>query len=232
MRTSFWTKLTDIISPRLCVVCGRRLSANEQVLCATCHLHLPLTHYEEHPLDNPMARLFWGQFPVERVAALFYYHPQSSISQLIYDMKYHSMPQLAESMGNIVAQRFAAAGFFDGIDVLVPMPITRRRQWQRGYNQSMELARGISSITHLPICPRAVRRVHFQQSQTTQHARERLENVANAFSLVDPEPIAGKHLLLIDDIVTTGATATACGRELAKAPGVRISILSLGFTKS
>ena len=231
MRTSFWTRLFDTISPRTCAICGRRLSVNEQVLCGPCHLHLPLTGYELSPLDNPMARLFWGQFPVERAAAMFFYKPQAGISQLIYDMKYRSMPELAEAMGRIAARQFAAAAFFDGIDALVPMPITRRRQWQRGYNQSMEIARGVSSHTRLPIYRNVVRRTHFSQSQTTLHARERLHNAANAFRLDDARRIAGKHILLIDDIVTTGATVIACGRELAKAPDVRISILSLGLTK-
>lgn len=232
MRTSFWTRLFDTIAPRTCAICGERLSVNEQVLCAPCHLHLPLTGYEHSPLDNPMARLFWGQFPVERAAAMFFYEPQAGTSQMIYDMKYRSMPELAEAMGQIVARQFAETAFFEGIDALIPMPITRRRQWQRGYNQSMEIARGVSSQTGLPIYRNVVRRTHFLQSQTTQHARERMHNVDHAFRLDDARRIAGKHLLIIDDIVTTGATIIACGRELAKAPDVRISILTLGLTKS
>lgn len=232
MRTSFWTRLLDVVSPRPCVVCGQRLSPNEQVLCSTCMLHLPLTGYEHQAEDNPMARLFWGQFPAERAAALFYYEPQADVSRLIYGMKYHGQPETAEHMGRIAARQMAAAGFFDDIDALVPMPITRRRQWQRGYNQSARIARGVSSLTSLPIYNNVVRRTHFKQSQTRQHAHERMLNVEGAFKLTDPARLEGKHLLLIDDIITTGATATACGRELAKAPGVSISVLSLGYTKS
>ena len=232
MRTSFLTKLLDVISPRTCAICGERLSVNEQVLCATCHMHLPLTLYEQQALDNPMARLFWGHFPVERASALFFYEPQSPTSKMIYDMKYRSMPEIGEALGSIAARQFATAGFFEGIDALVPMPITRRRQWQRGYNQSMEIARGVKVVTGIPIFNKVVRRVSFHESQTAQHAWERLRNVDDAFRLVHPNHIAGKHILLIDDIVTTGATVTACGRELAKAPDVRISILSLGLTKA
>ena len=232
MRTSFWTELLDIISPRQCAICGERLSGSEQVICGACHLHLPLTHYELSPLDNPLARLFWGQFPVERAAALFFYEPQSDVSHMVYAMKYHGRREVAEGMGSIIAQRFGPADFFDGIDVLLPMPITRRRRWQRGYNQSHELARGISLVTGLPIADRVVKRVSFNQSQTTRHAWERLHGVDNAFRLVKPEAIANRHVLLIDDIVTTGATISSCARELAKAPGVRISILALGVTRS
>jgi len=232
MRTSFWTKLLDVISPRSCGVCGRRLSANERALCGVCHLHLPLTHYEQKPFDNPLARLFWGQFPIERAAALFFYEPQAPVSRLIYDMKYHHMPELARDMSIVAARHFTAAGFFNGIDALVPMPITWRRQWHRGYNQSYEMAQGISEVTGLPIYNDVVKRVSFKQSQTRQHAWERLRNVDDAFRLARPEKIGGKHLLLIDDIVTTGATVTACARELAKAPDVSISIISLGLTKT
>ena len=232
MKASFWTELLDIISPRQCAICGERLSATEQVICGACHLQLPLTHYEQSPLDNPLARLFWGLFPVERAAAFFFYEPQSAASHLVYSMKYFGRREVAEAMGTIIARRFSAAGFFDGIDILLPMPITRRRRWQRDYNQSHELARGISQVSALPIDGHVVKRVSFTQSQTTRHAWERLHGVDNAFRLVKPEAIANRHVLLIDDIVTTGATISSCARELAKAPGVRISVLALGVTRS
>jgi ComF family protein len=232
MKTSFWTKLFDVISPRSCAICGRRLSPNEQVLCAVCHLHLPATGYERKPLDNPLARLFWGIMPVERAAALFFYEPKSEISQLIFDMKYRSRPEVGEAMGELTALKFAAKGFFEGIDAIVPMPITRLRQWKRGYNQSMMIARGVSNITGLPIYNNVVKRTRFSESQTKKSALDRLRNVDGVFHLSDAERIADKHILLIDDIITTGATVSACGRELAKAHGVSISILSLGMTKS
>ncbi len=243
MKTSFWTELLDVISPRTCVVCNRRLTAGEQVLCATCHLHIPLTHYEVQPTDNPMARLFWGLIPVERAAALFFYSPKTDVSRIIYDMKYRSMPDVGRAMGELTARRFSkaeprlettgnASGFFVGIDAIIPMPISWRRQWQRGYNQSVEIARGISKVTGLPIVNKVVRRQHFRQSQTNLNAMERKQNVEGAFLLTHGERIAHRHVLLVDDIVTTGATVTACAQELAKVPGVKISILTLGITKT
>ncbi len=232
MRTSIWTKLFDMVAPRPCAVCGGRLSAEERIICSQCHLHLPLTHYEEHATDNPLARLFWGLLPIERATALFHYEPQSDCSQMIYDMKYRGMREIGVALGCLTAQRAMAQGFFSGIDALVPMPITRSRQWQRGYNQSREIARGVSEATGLPIYNKVVKRIRFTTSQTAQHAWERLRNVEGAFQLVDAGQIAHRHVLLIDDIVTTGATLTACGLELAKAEGVRISVLALCHTKS
>ena len=231
-KISFWHRLFDLIAPRLCVVCGRRLSPTEKVICAVCNLHLPRTNYQSSPIDNPMARLFWGIIPVERVAALFFYEAGSRTSNILYDLKYHDRPEIGREMGRLMAREFMEAGFFEGIDLIVPLPLARKRQRQRGYNQSMELARGISQMTGLPICNEVVRRTRFEKSQTQMHHWERQENVANVFKVRDLSAVSGRHVLLVDDVVTTGATMVACAREILKAEGVSVSLLSLGFTKS
>lgn len=232
MRTSFWTSLLDLIAPRRCAICGGRLDSQEALLCAACDDELEKTPFLESPYDNMMARLFWGQFPIEKASAWFYYRSHSDPSKMIYDLKYHGHSLLGEDIGEQIALRHQPTGFFDDIDAIVPIPITRKRQWQRGYNQSMQVAKGISHITHLPIFDKVVKRQHFTQSQTHQeNAWERRENVKEAFQLIDADKIKGKHLLIIDDIVTTGATIIACGQELAKAEGVKLSVLSIGYTK-
>lgn len=230
MKTSFWTKLFDLIAPRTCAICGRRLSPNEEVICAICHLHLPRTHHELSATDNPMARLFWGLMPIERAAALFYFEPHSETARLIYSLKYNHQPEIGSAMGSITARLFASHDFFDGIDAIVPIPITRSRRWKRGYNQSEEIAKGISSVTHLPIYSKVVVRAHFTESQSHKNAMERKDNVEGAFKLVDASKIENKHLLIVDDIVTTGATVTACAQQLCQQKNVRLSILSLGLT--
>jgi len=232
MRTSLWTKLLDLIAPRTCVVCGRRLSAEEAVLCPACMLHLPLTHYAAHPFDNPLARLFWGQFPIERATALFFYEPHAELAELIYSLKYRNRPEVGRQMGRIAARSLLDEGFFEGIDALVPVPIARRRQRQRGYNQSREIACGISEATGIPIFSKVVERLEFRQSQTRLNPYERRENVEEAFRLTDPGRIAHRHLLLVDDVITTGSTINACARQLASAPDVRISVFALGYSKS
>lgn len=231
MKTSFLTELFDLISPRSCPICGSRLAASESVICGVCHFRMPLTGFAKDPYDNPLARLFWGQFPIEKAIAYFYFIPHSDTSRLIYDLKYHHQPDIGENMGRIIANELPPPRFFDDIDAIVPVPITRKRYWQRGYNQSMEIARGISDITHLPILKKVIKRTHFNISQTKKKGWERQENVENAFQLLRPEAVRGRHLLLVDDIVTTGATIRACAKELCKAGNVRISVFSLGFTK-
>mgnify|MGYP002854940534 CR=1 FL=1 len=226
------SRLLDTVSPRLCVVCGRRLSVSEQALCAVCNLHLPRTGFQFHATDNIMARLFWGRIDVERVAALFYYEAGSEASHLVYELKYHNHPEIGEVMGRMIAREFGNAHFFDGIDMLVPVPLARSRQRQRGYNQSMMLARGVSQVTGLPVAEKVVVRTRFVESQTGLVRHERQANVEHVFALKDASALVGKHLLLIDDVVTTGATMTACARELLTVDGLRISLLALGFSKS
>ena len=231
MKVSFWKQLLDLVAPRLCTVCGRRLSLTEQVLCVSCNMHLPRTGFQLEAYDNIMARHFWGIIPVERAAALFYYEAASEVSRIIYDLKYHDRPEIGREMGNLVASEFSEAGFFDGIDVIVPIPLARSRQWQRGYNQSLCIAKGISRVTGLPIYNKVVCRTKFVKSQTEMGQWERKKNVENVFKLKDTAAIRGRHVLLVDDVVTTGATMAACARELLKAGDVKVSLLSLGFTK-
>lgn len=231
-RISFWYQLFDLIAPRFCVVCGRRLSVTEQAICAACNMHLPRTDFHRNALDNPMARLFWGIIPVERAAALFYYEAGSETANILYELKYHNHPEIGVVMGRMIGREFSESGFFDGIDMLVPIPLARSRQRHRGYNQSRSIAEGISQITGQPISDQLVRRTHFVKSQTQMGRRERQENVADVFEVKNLDGIHGRHLLLIDDVVTTGATITACARELLKAGDVTLSILSLGFVKA
>ena len=229
---NWWTRILDFISPRQCVVCGERLSPTERSLCSVCMLHLPRTTYQFSPDDNPMAQLFWHLTPVKRAAALLYYEPHSELARLIYDLKYHDRPDIGEDMGRLMANEMQLAHFFDDIDVLLPVPLSRKRLRQRGYNQSEQLAIGISDIIHLPILTKALRRKHFIKSQTQLSRHERQENVEDMFELCDSSQLEGKHVLLIDDICTTGATLTACVDILKNIPGIRLSVLTLGFTKT
>lgn len=228
---SFWHRLLDLISPRTCVVCGKRLAATETTICTKCNFHLPRTGASNNAYENEMAKLFWAQIPIERAAALFYYESHSNTANIIYQLKYKNHPEIGPLMGRMVATEVQKDHFFDSIDAIVPVPLTKKRLRQRGYNQSEEIAKGVSEITSLPIYTNVVKRTVFKGSQTRRRRWERIENVELAFELIDGESIAGKHLLVIDDVVTTGATIIACAKELAKAGNVKISVLSLGLTK-
>lgn len=228
---SFWSRLLDLISPRLCVVCGNRLAVTEEVVCSKCYLHLPRTDFDNDLYENVMAKLFWGQIKLEKATALFYYEAHAETAKILYELKYKNHPEIGVVMGRMMARELMKSGLFDDIDAIVPVPLARKRERQRGYNQSLELAKGVSEVTGLPIANLVIRRTKFVGSQTQRGRWERNENVAHVFELVD-ENISGQHLLLIDDVVTTGATVIACAKEMQKASNVKISVLALGFAKS
>lgn len=232
MRISFWTRLLDLISPRLCVVCGERLAVTEEVICGKCNLHLPRTGFQRDAKENNMAKMFWGQIPIERACALFYYEAHAETANILYELKYRNHPEIGETMGRMTARELQRGDFFDGIDGIVPIPLAKKRERQRGYNQSMEIAKGVSEVTGLPIYNKVVKRTKFEGSQTSKGRWERNENVEKVFELTDGNSIRGKHLLIIDDVVTTGATIIACSKELIKAGDVSISVLALGYAKS
>jgi ComF family protein len=232
MKDSFWSRLVDLIAPRACVVCGGRLGIHEFFLCGSCNLQLPRTNYADNPYENDMARLFWGQLPVERCAALFFYQGGSGPSQILYELKYKNHPEIGEFFGRMIAEEWNDTGFFEGIDLIVPVPLAKERERQRGYNQSLHIARGIGSVTRLPIVTNAVSREQFVESQTQKDRWQRNENVEGCFRLNDGSALKGRHVLLVDDVVTTGATICSCGREMLKAGDVRFSILTIGFAKS
>ena len=178
-------------------------------------------------MDNPLTQRFFLQMPIERGASLFYYDHSSDNKQVIFLSKYRHQPHSAVFLGRMAACVFQQSDFFEGIDCLIPMPLTRQRERERGFNQSRMIADGVNEVTKIPIAEGVVSRVHFTESQTMKHHYERRENVKGAFRLLDGDRIRGRHVLLIDDVVTTGATMLECGRELAKAGDVKISVMSL-----
>lgn len=231
-KISAFSRFLDVIAPRRCPVCGCRLSPTEEMICGRCNLRLPRTGYSDDFTDNEMARLFYGKVPVERCAALIFYETRSQANNVIYGLKYHGRLEAGKVMGRIVATEFAPKGFFSGIDMMVPVPLSRGREKERGYNQSVEIAKGISGVCHIPVERKAVCRLSYKGSQTRKGFHERVENVDGAFKLVNSDRVAGKHVLIVDDVVTTGATVSACAHALLGAGNVRISIVSFAFAKS
>lgn len=230
MRISVLHRLLDTVSPRRCTMCGGRLGVTEEWLCTVCNRHLPRTGYSREPYGNAMARLLWGRIPVEKCAAWFFYKSHSESSHAIYMLKYGNRPDIGERLGAVAAADFAHDGFFDGIDLLIPLPLDKTRLKERGYNQSERIAKGVSSATGIPLGTEAVCRTSFKDSQTHKNLTDRQKNVEDAFSLNAPELVRNHHVLLIDDIITTGATVCACAKELMKAGGVSVSIMALGYS--
>ena len=225
--------IADFFLPRRCVVCNKRLHKDEAVVCGHCLLSNPMDGVFINFADNRMVDCLKGRGDVVRANALFEFHPKSAMANLVYKMKYRGRAEIGVLMGRHAALVLSSRGFFDGVDMIVPVPLTRKRRRQRGFNQSELIAEGISDVTGISVNRRAFRRVRFTASQTTLRGEERMSNVDGAFLLADPEALSVRHVLMVDDIFTTGGTMSACMREIsANTSGTRFSILTLGLTKS
>lgn len=219
--------LLDFLLPRYCVICGERLMTDEDVICVMCDLKLPRVTD-----DSRLIERFYGKMPIERVSSLLYYNKGEPMTELLYS-KYRHRRDVPRYMGHRMAKELEKRDFFKGIDGLVPVPLSSRRIRERGYNQSEEMARGISDVLGIPVVNDCLRRDTFMVSQTRLWSMERKENVEGSFMLnpEKTEQLAGKHLLIIDDVITTGATTTECGKLLVSIPGVKVSVLSLAIKK-
>lgn len=229
--------MLDTLLPRYCIGCDRRLLPSEKTLCLHCLISLPRTRLWVNPEENVLAKQFWGRTngkEVRKVAAFLSYGKTTTVGRIVHAFKYYGKRRLAYEMGCLMAQELKEAGFFDGVDCLVPVPLTLWRRLRRGYNQAEYMARGVGKVTGLPVCTGVLRRKRFNTSQTRLTARERNENVTGSF-YVDmrcAEAVRGKHLLLIDDVITTGATSRECARQLAGIPDVEISILAFSTVQT
>ena len=228
---TWFLSFVHLFFPRLCAVCGASLQEGEEGICIKCNIGMPRTNYHLRK-DNPVERLFWGKMPLERATAYFFYHKGSDFRNILYLLKYGGRKDLGEVMGRFMAAELLPAGFFRDIDRIVPVPLHPRKQKLRGYNQSECIVRGISAVTGIPADTSSVVRVKHTDTQTRKSVYERWENVDGIFEVRHPELFKGKHILIVDDVLTTGSTTTACADVFKGVEGIRISILTLAVANS
>lgn len=220
----------SLLFPRCCVVCGRPLAKGEECLCTMCNIELPRTDYHLRK-DNPVEKLFWGKVPLERATSFYFYRKGSDFRQILHQLKYGGQKGIGAIMGRYMAAELQQSGFFEGVDVILPVPLHKKKQQIRGYNQSEWIARGITAVTGIPIDTEAVVRRKNTETQTRKSSLERWENVEGIFELHHAEALAGKHILIIDDVLTTGATTVECASCLTGIEGIRISVLTLAVAE-
>lgn len=220
--------LQSTFFPSYCVVCGERLSAVEEITCIKCLAHLPLTGIKGKK-GNIIERILWDYtIDTQRANSFLFYYPQSPYCNIYFHFKYYGHPEVAVAYGKLMAMDLLDTGFFAGVDCIVPVPLSAKRLRKRGYNQSERLAFGVGLVTGLPVITDAVARKVDNTTQTRLTTQERRENVENIFTLVRPEALNGKHVLLIDDVITTGSTIKSCAYAIMQAKNVKLSVLTLG----
>ena len=196
----------------------------EENICLTCLYSLPRLAKQDYT-DNRIMDLFLGRVKLEKAFSWCMFEKQTSVQNILHHIKYKDKDYLARQMGEIMAREMP--DFFADIDAIVPVPLHTKKQKIRGYNQSQEIAKGVQSVVGLPIFSKLLSRTRFSETQTHKNKEERWKNTQGLFSLEPNEGFDGKHLLLIDDVLTTGSTAIACLEELQKIPNVKLSFLSL-----
>jgi len=216
--------------PRCCVVCGGSLAKGEECICTMCNINLPRTDYHLRK-DNPVEKLFWGKFPLERATSFFFYRKGSDFRQVLHQLKYGGQKEIGAIMGRYMASELQASDFFHGVDVIIPIPLHKKKQQIRGYNQSEWIAGGIEKITGIELRTDIIIHTRKSSSQTDKSIYKRWENTHDSFELVNDKNISGMHILLIDDVVTTGATLLACAETLLTVPNIKISMLTLAIAK-
>lgn len=222
----------SLLLPRTCIACGRVLMENESCLCLACRYNMPTTDFAKKN-DNPIKRLFENVMPVEAAASLFWFIGGTEWQRIVHSFKYHNRWFFAQKMGEWLGEELRDSGNFEDIDLIIPIPLHFRKRLLRGYNQSEQLAIGVSRKMGVKYDFHSVCRRHYNKSQTSKHSSERWDNVDNIFEVRDSKRLRGRHILLVDDVLTTGATLSSCATTIINAceGDVRISIASLAASR-
>lgn len=222
--------LFGLFFPRLCPACGRSAPAPRELLCLSCQVKLPQTGFHLEA-DNAFEERFWGRIPLVAGAALYHFVKGGRTQYLIHQLKYAGNRQVGQAIGRYYGRLLRECPRWQDPELILPVPLHPRKRHRRGYNQSALFAAGLAESMRLPWRDDVLRRRHYTASQTRKSRTERMENVLKAFVLTRPQAVAARHVLLVDDVLTTGATLEACGRCLLKAPDVQLSMVTIGIAQ-
>jgi ComF family protein len=224
------TDLLHIFYPHLCAGCRRDMPALSQCFCLHCRQKLESVAHT-NSRDNDFTDRFWGRLPLENGAAMYYFAKRSPIQRALFALKYYNQPDIGVRLGRDLGRQLYQRPAFRDIDGIVPVPLHPRKERKRGYNQSAMLAEGLAEFLAVPVIDGALVRQQHNESQTRKKRLERFNNVGEVFAVHNPAAVRGKHLLLVDDVLTTGATLEACGLKLLEVPGVRISVATIAMAR-
>lgn len=220
-----------LFSPPRCPVCGEPLLPGERAVCSFCRATAPLTGFWREA-DNPVVNKFWGLVPVYRASGFLYYLHGSGWRRLIHGFKYRGAWRTARAMGEWYGRCLVESGLYDDVDVVVPLPLHPFKRCRRGYNQSEYIAEGIAAQLGVGVDRRSVRRKRNTAALALKPRRERARNVEDAFAVRHPDRLEGRHVLLVDDVMTTGSTLAACAAAILQtAPGCRVSVAALAVSR-
>lgn len=218
-----------LLFPHVCEGCGTDVLAPAHFLCLQCHTALPRTEFHLYP-GNPVEKLFWGRLPLTHATAQYYFSKGGLVQHLLHQLKYKGNQETGLYLGGLMGRALLETNRFQTVDALVPLPLHPAKEKKRGYNQAALLCQGIAGVLAKPVLKDVVVRTMHTESQTQKNRVQRWQNMEGRFALTKPEAVEGRHLLLVDDVLTTGATLEACGLELLRAKEVELSLATLCYS--
>ncbi len=224
----WFADFTQLFFPHICVGCGSDLLENDQTICIQCYTQLAETGFSAYP-NNPIEKIFYGRLPVKEAMAAWYFTKNSVLQRLVHTLKYRNNEEVGLQLGRWMGVLLQKSRRFNQLDALIPLPLFPEKEKKRGYNQAAVLCQGISEIINIPVMKGVVTRKRFTDTQTKKGRTDRWKNVDGSFEVTNPEILQGKHLLLVDDVITTGATIEACGMAIAEIEKVQLNIALLAW---
>ena len=223
------TGITSLLFPMICPGCGNDLQSADDQICISCFHRLPVTEFHRHA-SNPVEKIFWGRVPIQSACSYLYFTSQSIVQHLMHELKYNGNQEVGIFLGKQMGLSLAESDRFKSIEGIIPLPLHAKRLKQRGYNQAAAIAQGISEVLGIPLLEDAIMRNQETNTQTKKSRVQRWENIEGKFSRVKSEALEGKNILLIDDVITTGATLEACALEILVGKAASVSIATLAYT--
>ncbi len=214
--------------PEMCLACETHPRAPGDVLCVRCNGTLPLLNYHRQR-ENPFTIRFWGRLPLHAGAAMMLFTKDSRVQHLLHNLKYNGQREIGVELGRKFGWMLGQSKAFGKPDVIVPVPLHERKEWMRGYNQSAMFGSGLASSLGVEHLPKAMFRTAYTETQTRKSRIERLQNVRDVFEVRQRERLAGKHVLLVDDVLTTGSTLEACALKILEITGTRVSMATIAI---
>jgi ComF family protein len=221
-----FTDAMHLFFPHHCAGCGSDLLSEKSMLCLRCISNLPHTGYETIE-NNPIENIFRGRITISAATSQFYFAKGHLIQHLIHQLKYKGNKEVGEYLGALMGKSLLQSSRFNKVDYLIPLPLYADKEFKRGFNQAAVICNGMSEMMHVPVILNNVIRQRYTDTQTKKHRAERWENVEGSFAIKDPAKLHGKNILLVDDVITTGATLEACAQCMLQVPGIHISFATL-----
>lgn len=230
-RISFLPALAHLFFPHTCCGCGTDLLPEKTIFCMYCLASMPLTGFEQYA-GNPVEKIFWGRAEIRAASAHLYFTKNSAVQQSLHRFKYKGRKEIGLYFGQCIGDALKYSGRFQNCELIIPLPLFASREKKRGYNQAAVLSEGISNVLHIPLITGALVRIVGTATQTHKNRIQRWQNMTNKFLVKKPELLAGKHILLVDDVITTGSTLDAAAQILLQLPGTYLSIAALAHSVS